>query len=177
MKKIVLLLSLFCLLGPYTKAQTVNLVIKDYGKVFEIPFAVENPDPKINYKIAIEVGEKMASDSTADQQLDVIARLYNSLIYGGVPKDHVHIAVVIYHTATWITLDDFAFNKKFGKDNPNTKAIAEMADAGIDFFLCGQSVMAAKIDYNHISPRIKVVLSRLTKMSTLEMQGYINFQL
>jgi intracellular sulfur oxidation DsrE/DsrF family protein len=177
MKKIGLLLSLFCLLGLYTKAQTVNPVIKDYGKVFEIPFAVENPDPKINYKIAIEVGEKMESDTTVDRELDVAARLYNTLVYGGVPRNHIHIAVVIYHTASWIALDDTAFHKKFEKNNPNTKIIAEMSDAGIDLFICGQSLMAAKIDSNHINPKVKIVLSRLTKMSTLEMQGYINFQL
>jgi intracellular sulfur oxidation DsrE/DsrF family protein len=177
MKKVGLLFLLFCLFGFHAKAQTVNPIIKDYGKVFEIPFAVENPDPKINYKIAIEVGEKMESDSTVDRELDVIARLYNALIYGGVPRNHIRIAVVIYHTASWITLDDSSFRKKYGKENPNTKAIDEISDAGIDLFICGQSLMAAKIDPNHVNPKVKIVLSRLTKMSTLEMQGYINFQL
>lgn len=177
MKKIGFLILFGLLSVVAVKAQKVNPVIKDYGSVFTLPIKVENPDPKIDYKIAVELGNKMESDSTVDDELDVVARLYNSLVYGGVPRNHIHIAVVIYHSATWIALDDIAYQKKFGKANPNTKAIEEMADAGIDFFLCGQSVMAAKLDTDHINPNVKVVLSRLTKMSNLEMQGYINFKL
>ncbi|MBD3749969.1 MAG: DsrE family protein [Sphingobacteriales bacterium] len=177
MKKIGFLILFGLLTSITAKAQRVNPVIKDYGSVLTLPIQVENPDPKIDYKIAIELGDKMQSDSTVDNELEVVARLYNLLVYGGVPRDHIHIAVVIYHAATWVTLDDIAYQKKFGKSNPNIKAIQEMADAGIDFYLCGQSVMGAKLDPNHINPNVKLVLSRLTKMSSLEMQGYINFKL
>lgn len=177
MKKIGFLVLFGLIFSIAAKSQTVNPVIKDYGEVFTLPIKVENPDPKIDYKIAIEIGEKMPSDSTVDNELDAVARLYNCLVYGGVPRNHIHVAIVVYHTATWIALDDFAFKKKFGKTNPNTKAIEEMSEAGIKFFLCSQSVSAAHLDTEHINPNFKLVLSRLTKMSELEMKGYINFKI
>ncbi len=177
MKKIHLLFLTFGFLALTTQAQTINPVIKDVGGMFEVPLAVAKPDPAINYKIALEIGDKITNGKEVNPEIEAIARLYNLLSYSGVPKDHIHIAVIIYHSATWIILNDEEYHKKFGVDNPNTKAFEEMADAGIEFFVCGQTFTAASLRPEQINPNIKIALSRLTRLSTLEMQGYVNFKI
>ncbi len=176
MKRIALLSSLICLLSICTKAQTVNPVIKDYGGVYEVPFAVDKLNPKLSYKIAVEMGEKAESDTTIYKPIYDVARMYNLHVLGGIPQDKIHVVVVIYHTATWVTLNNEAYHKKYGVDNPNIKMIQQMADAGIAFFVCGQSVMKAKIKPEDINPNVKVTLSKTTKMTSLVKQGYINFK-
>src|SRR5262245_59122869 len=60
MKKINLL---FCLFFVYMAASAqmaqpkVNPVIKSYGAVYQLPNAAHHPDPKINYKIIVELTE------------------------------------------------------------------------------------------------------------------------
>jgi intracellular sulfur oxidation DsrE/DsrF family protein len=177
MKKSLLFIALIVLGSLGIKAQTANPVIKDYGTVYEVPFVTDKPIPKRNYKIAIEVGEKMESDSILFKPLNDVARMYNLHVMEGVPQKKIHIAVVIYHTASWVALNNEAYHKKYGVNNPNIKMIQQMADAGIEFFICGQSMMKAKIKPEDINPNIIVTLSRLTKMSALETEGYINFAL
>jgi hypothetical protein len=36
-----------------------NPVIKNFGGVYDVPFAIEKPDPSINYKIVGEVGTEI----------------------------------------------------------------------------------------------------------------------
>ncbi|MGB8703461.1 MAG: DsrE family protein [Gillisia sp.] len=177
MKKIWLLVFSFCLTGFAMQSQTINPVIKDFGGMLEVPLAVAKPDPSINYKIALEIGEKITNGKEVNPEIEAIARLYNLLSYSGVPQDHIHIAVIIYHSATWIILNDEEYHKKFGVDNPNTKAFEEMADAGIEFFVCGQTFTVANLKPEQINPHVKIALSRLTRLSTLEMQGYVNFKI
>ena len=60
MKKINLLLSfLFLQLFMFAQMQQTKYypVIKSYGPVYQIPSAAHKPDPKLNYKIIVELQE------------------------------------------------------------------------------------------------------------------------
>lgn len=96
--------------------------------------------------------------------------MYNLHVYGGVPRNHIHLDVVIFF------LDNDTYRKKFGVDNPNLKVIEEMKQAGINLYACGQSVTGFGIDPKTINQNFQVVLSRATTVSTRQMKGYAFFK-
>ena len=147
-------------------------VIKNYGFVYEVPFAVEKPDPSLDYKIIVDMGEKNEKPGEVYQPLEHIARMYNLHVLGGVPQSKLDAVVAIWGESLAVTLNNEAYKKKFGVDNPNLPVLAEMKKAGIRIFGCGQSVIRLGIDPKDLSPDVSVALSRLTTVTTYQMKGY-----
>ena len=52
-----------------------------------------------------------------------------------------------------------------------------MKEAGIDFRVCGQGVIAKKIDVATILPDVQVDQWALTTITTLQLRGYVRVQL
>jgi len=106
--------------------------------------------------------------------LPAIARFVNTLAKNGVPADHRKIAVVMHQGGTAMILNNEAFKARHdGHDNPNIAMIQKLAKAGVDFRVCGQSVLANKIDPKTIQPEIELDLWALTTLVNLEMRGYV----
>jgi hypothetical protein len=53
------------------------------------------------------------------------------------------------------------------------KIIQSLKKAGVDFRVCGQAVLARKIDPKTIQPEIELDLWALTTITTLEMRGWV----
>jgi intracellular sulfur oxidation DsrE/DsrF family protein len=171
---------LFCIVITslsYTAfAQTYHPVIKSYGPVYDVPFAIEKPDPSLDYKIVAEMGEKNEKPAELYPALSHAARMYNLHVHEGVPQNKLHIADVIWGEAIFIVLNNEAYKKKYGVDNPNLKIIEEMKKAGIKIIACGQSIMKFNIAPNEINPDVTIATSRFTAVSTLQMKGYAFFK-
>ena len=177
MKKYLLSASLlFSLALSAQKPGKVFPIIKDYGGVFEVPYATDMPDPKIDYKIVVEAEGAIELPDSLYRPFENIARMYNLHVYGGVPRNHIHLDVVIFFKAIFVILDNDAYRKKFGVDNPNLKVIEEMKEAGINLYACGQSVTGFGIDPKTVNQNFQVVLSRATTVSTRQMKGYAFFK-
>jgi intracellular sulfur oxidation DsrE/DsrF family protein len=120
--------------------------------------------------------------ATAAPQIDQVnpgltgvVRYLNTLAKNGVPAEHRKIAVVLHQNATEIILNNDTFRaRNDGHDNPNVTLIQSMKKAGIDFRVCGQSVLAHKIDPKTIMPEIELDLWALTTLVNLELRGYVH---
>jgi intracellular sulfur oxidation DsrE/DsrF family protein len=107
--------------------------------------------------------------------LGVIVRYLNTLAKNGVPADHRKIAVVLHQKSTEIILNNEAFRaRNEGHDNPNITLIQSMKKAGVDFRVCGQAVLANKIDPKTILPEIQLDLWALTTLVDLQLRGYVH---
>jgi len=160
----------------HIQAQTmIYPSIKDYGGVFDVPFASVKPDSSITYKIVIEMGDKIENKAEVYETLDAAARMHNLLVQGGVPRKKIQMAVVVYAGSTASVLSKEEYHKRFGVDNPNEKLIREMKDAGIDLLVCGQSMMKQKIDPKMVDSNVKIATSRMTAVATYQMMGYSFF--
>ena len=133
MKKAVIALSIIVIgTGVYVlfAHNTLYPLLKNYGPVYDVPFAVEKPDTTIEYKIVADCGEvkEKPVDKPGDMyaSLQHIARMYNLHIYGGVQQKNLNIAVVIWGDPITIIMNNAAYHKKRGVDNPNLKIISEM---------------------------------------------------
>lgn len=176
MKKLLLLIEC-CLILSFIHGQTkLNPVITDYGSMYEVPNAKDKPDPSMQYKIIIESAAPNEKPEKLYEPLEHISRMYNLHVYNGVPQKNLHVELVIFGPSVAILLNNEAYKKKFGVDNPNLKAIEEMTQAGIQIHACGQSVMLTGIDPATVNPNVDVVVSRFTTVSDRQMKGYAFFK-
>ncbi len=172
MKKSLLLASFF--VGGITLyAQSkVNPIIKSYGTVYEMPAADHKPDPSIDYKIIVELTENTPKPDSLNIYLEAIATLVNLHAAEGVPAKNIHIAVVLRKSATYAVFGDELYQKSFKVDNPNRQLIKELQDAGVEFYVCGQTMIKRNTKQEQLMPGTKIASAGLTTISTLQLQGY-----
>ncbi len=150
----------------------VNPVIKHFGTVSEVPFAVEKPDPKIDYKIVVEVASNHEKPETVHEFFEKVAAIVNLHALGGVPANKLHVVMVIHGPAGQFIVNNAAYQKKFGIDNPNLPLFTALREAGVKMFVCGQTLLKRNIDHQTVAPEIKVALSAITTLTTYQLKGY-----
>lgn len=148
-------------------------VIKTGGGMFEVPEAEPIADKKMKYKVLYEISKGADKPDSINSTLDKLARLVNLHLSAGIPKQNLDVVAVIHFQGTPLILTDEAYKKKFGVPNPNTALINELADNGVKFYICGQSLYMRKFDKEPRNPNIKVTLSAMLLMTTLQSKGYV----
>jgi intracellular sulfur oxidation DsrE/DsrF family protein len=166
-------LSLLLLLNLSVLAQTrVFPVIKNYGGIFEVPDAVEKPAEDLPYKIVIELVTGADEPKQLNNSLNNIARLINLHAIGGVPKENLSVVVAIHGEAAYSILDNEQYQEKYKTENPNLALYTALREAGVQLFICGQSLIARNIDRKKIAPEIVIATSMLTVVTTHQLKGY-----
>ncbi len=168
-------LLMFILLGISISAfsqSRINPVVKNYGGIFDIPYADEKPDPSLDYKIIIEIATPSDKPDSTNWALYNVARLINLHVMGGVPKEKLHVVLAIHGGAAFSVMNNEAYKAKYGVDNPTLKLFKELDKAGVKMFVCGQSLIARNIDRFKMVPEVKVATSMLTTMTTYQLKGY-----
>lgn len=141
----------------------------------DIPGAKELPDPNMTYKVVFDIAGAAPQIDEVNPGLTGVVRYLNTLAKNGVPADHRKIAVVFHQKSTEIVQNNDAFRERHdGHDNPNIALIQSMKKAGVDFRVCGQSVLANKIDPKTIMPEIELDLWALTTLVNLQLRGYVH---
>lgn len=177
MKNSVVLVYFSLILSGLNAQPMLHPAIKNFGAMYDVPFGKDKPDPSLEYKIIVDMGEKMEAPGVLYNPLEHISRMYNLHIYGGIPKEKLHVAVAIWGPSISVVMDNEAYKKKYGVDNPNLQIIREMKEAGIHIYACGQSVSKFGIDPVHVNPDVEISVSRFTTVSTHQMKGYAVFHL
>jgi len=157
------------------RAQTSQaLPIPSVDAATDFPNEHEMPDPSITYKIVFDIGKAAPKIDDVNPGLTVISRYYNTLAKAGVPADHRKFVVVFHQKGTDIAFNNAVFKaRNDGHDNPNIALLHSMKQAGIDFRVCGQGVLAAKLDPSAIQPDVQVDQWAMTTITTLQLRGYI----
>jgi len=150
----------------------VNPVIKDFGGIFEIPYADEKPDPSLTYNIIIEVQQESDKGDTINWALNNVARMLNIHSMAGVPTSKMNVVLAIHGGATYAIMNNEAYKAKCKVDNPNLKLIDALSKAGVKMYVCGQSIVNRKVDRLKLAPPIKVASSALTTLTNYQLKGY-----
>ena len=144
----------------------------------DVPGAKELPDPHRVYKIVFDIGDDAPSVDEPHPKLAMITRVVNTLAKYGVPAENRKIVVVIHHRTKGIdmVLNDKAYAERNPghSKNPNIPVIQALTKAGVDFRVCGQGVLAHKLDPKTILPEIQVDLWALTTLLNLQLDGYVH---
>ncbi len=161
---------------PWTVDAKDDLAVPGYPVAVDVRGAKELPDPTLDYKIAWGIGQG-AKDPAAEvnPNLPTIARYVNTLAKWGVPKEKRHIIVMFHQRSDDfdIVLNNAAFRKKYGKDNPNVALITALKAAGVEFRACGQAVAGRKIDAKDVNSDIQIDLWAMTTFMNLQMKGFV----
>jgi intracellular sulfur oxidation DsrE/DsrF family protein len=141
----------------------------------DLPGAKELPDPNMMYKVVFDIATAAPKVDDVNPGLTAVVRYVNTLAKNGVPADHRKIAVVFHRGGTDIVMNNETFKaRNQGRDNPNIALIQSMNKAGVDFRVCGQAVLARKIDPKTVMPEIEVDLWALTTLVNLQLRGYVH---
>jgi intracellular sulfur oxidation DsrE/DsrF family protein len=88
----------------------------------------------------------------------------------------MHLALVIHGAAAGDVLSDSAYKQRNGIANPNSALIAQLADAGVEFIICGQTAAYRGFSAGEFAPNVKQALSAMTALVTLQNKGYALIQ-
>jgi intracellular sulfur oxidation DsrE/DsrF family protein len=143
----------------------------------DVPGAKELPNPNTVYKVVFSIGKPSKDAKTANPALTAIANYVNTLAKYGVPIEHRRIAVMIHHRGPgWeMILKNDAYRRATeGLDNPNIEMIQKLQAAGVEFRVCGQLLVARKINPEDMLPGMQADLWAMTSLVDLQMDGYVH---
>jgi len=158
------------------KADTNGTVlVPGYEAARDLPGARELPDPKTDYKVVFADGQDAKNPGDVNPMLPIIATYVNTLGKYGVPAEHRHL-VIMFHQRTPdldIVMSNDAYKERYNRDNPNIAIIHALKQAGVDIRVCGQGLLARKIDAKQVNPDVQIDLWAMTTLVNLQLKGYV----
>jgi intracellular sulfur oxidation DsrE/DsrF family protein len=143
---------------------------------------VENPslkaDPNKTVKLIFEFTQATSAGKQAtgvNEGLEELARILNLHILSGVKKEKLKAAVVFHAGAIMSVLSDNYYQQNYQKANPNLNLLNQLVAAGVDLYICGQSLVLREIPSSMVLPEVKVAVSAKTTLSHFAAEGYYEF--
>lgn len=161
----------FCADAQNLKAQA-GPVIEHYGAVYDIPNPDFPADPEQVFKVVFDVYDSPGGPEALNVQLNTIARFLNMHARAGMPVEHMQVAAVLHGGAGKDALNNKGYRKRFGIDNPNLGIIQELHEAGVRFYICGQSAAKRGFAREELAEPVGVALSAMTVLLQLQAKGY-----
>lgn len=174
-KNLLSLLFLFFLgtTALFAQNQPQFPIIKKYGGIYEIPEATERPDPTKEYKIIVDMTSGPDDPAQISRWVDNIARMVNLHALAGVPQENIHVKVVVHGGAIFTVLNDSKYSERHQVENPNIPVYDALKDAGVEFYVCGQSMRARNLNKEDLWTGVQIAHSALTTLTTYVPQGYV----
>jgi len=175
MRALTVLAAALVLVSPSLSAQqrtTAGPIINSAGAVFAVPNPTFETRMDMEYKVAFEVSTPSSQKDRLNQSFNTVARFLNMNAQAGVPVDHIHAALVVHGGAGFELLDNEAYRKQNGVDNPNAELIRELVSSGTPVILCGQSAASRGIQREDLIPGVQLALSAMTAFAILQEEGY-----
>lgn len=147
-------------------------VIQKYGPVFEIPDAKFRLDPDVRYRTVMDVADSPEDPAALNRRIESAARFLNMHARDGIPSSNLEFAVVLHGSAGKDALTDDAYRKQFGISNPNTELVTVLHDAGVKFYLCGQTAKFRGYTTDELSRPVEMATSAMTVLTRLQVEGW-----
>jgi intracellular sulfur oxidation DsrE/DsrF family protein len=145
-------------------------LISGHGGIVPLPGAAEQP----------RKGAKAVFDVTADAKpgevnkgLEQVARLLNLYGAAGLKASDVKIAAVFHGQADKAVLSDAAYFARFKVvANPNLPLIRKLKKAGVEVFVCGQSLHELRFKADEVAEDVPVADSAMLVLINKQADGY-----
>ncbi|MCG7855190.1 MAG: DsrE family protein, partial [Methanoregulaceae archaeon] len=116
-------------------------MMKRYGAIHQLPDAACQPERDREYRIIFSITRPPGNGHEHSPGFLHIARTVNALEWGGVPPEHQHLVAIVHGKATPAVLSDPAYWRAFGRANPDSNLIRELAEHGVNICVCGQAFL------------------------------------
>jgi intracellular sulfur oxidation DsrE/DsrF family protein len=151
------------------------------GMVIDLPNTTYAPVPGMDFPGDTEASYKFAwaLAAAADSAHQVTAafsgpaRVLNALADDGVPPENVHLAIVAQGPAAMAMLNNDAYRRMHGIDNPNLPLLRELHEHGVLLIVCGQTMVGMKKERGDFPDFVKVSRAATVARATLAAQGYV----
>jgi intracellular sulfur oxidation DsrE/DsrF family protein len=155
---------------PSGKTDLVYPLIAEHGGVVPLPRAAEQP----------RKGAKAVVDITADAKpgevnkgLAQVARLLNLYGAAGLKAGDVKIAAVCHGEADKAVLSDEAYAARYRvAANPNLPLIRDLKKAGVEVFVCGQSLHDLGFKAEEVAGEVPVADAAMLVLVNKQADGY-----
>jgi len=152
------------------KTGLIYPLVAGHGGVVPLPRAAEQP----------RKGVKAVFDITADAKpgevnkgLEQVARLVNLYGAAGLKASDVQIAAVCHGDADKAVLSDAAYAARFKvAANPNLPLIRALQKAGVEVFVCGQSLHELGFNAEEVAEDVPVADSAMNVLVNKQTVGY-----
>ncbi len=151
-------------------------VIEGYGGIVAVEGDVFKPDPNQEYKLIFDVTLRPGEPGDVNPGLDGVARVLNLHVYAGVPKENLHVVVAVRQGGTYSVMKNDFYQEKYEVDNPNIDLIRKLKEAGVDIYVCGQTLNRAKIAVDNVLNDVEVAVSTFTTTTHFRMKGYAYYK-
>ena len=146
--------------------------IEGYGPTYPIDYRDVPLQEGAAYRAVFDTASYSDDLTSLNTRLVSIARFMNMHARNGVPVENMDLAVVVHGAAVKSVLDDDAYLKRFEVDNPNLELVMKLHDAGVKFYICGQSMAFGGVGKSELASPVKVGLSAMTMLTVLQAEGY-----
>lgn len=153
-------------------APTAGPIITSGGGVYPVPNADFAIPPGLALRARFDVANSPAGRDSVNPDLNSAARFLNMHAQAGIPRERVQVAVVVHGAASKDVLSDAAYQQRFGAANPNQHLLEELAGAGAQIILCGQTAAHRGIERGELAKPVRLALSAMTAHVVLQDQGY-----
>ncbi|HET6655505.1 MAG TPA: DsrE family protein [Gammaproteobacteria bacterium] len=151
-------------------------VIQNAGGVVPLPNAALHPDAGETYKVVFNL-TRNDDPAKVNKGLEHVARAVNLFGMSGVGADQRQFVVVLHGPATVLAGTAEAYRAYTGHEDPNLKLIHALAEAGVEFYVCGQALAEHNIPDSAVNSDVKLSLSAITDLIILQKQGYVLYPL
>ncbi len=154
------------------EAQTPAALLERFGRspvATDVTFPVAKDLP---YRIAWGIN---AGPVAADSIVPDLRKPANFLFLAernGIPARNVHLAIVIWGTATQSLLGNDAYRALTGTENASAAVLEALHDAGVEIIVCGEALINRRIARADLLPFVKVAPTAMLALATLHAQGY-----
>lgn len=156
--------------------QRYTPAIAGYGAVVHLPNAEEQLDPARQYKLIIDLSQLGRTNAAPLAGLEAAARFLNLAALAEVPRENLHLVIVIHGDGTAHALADAKYNELHGQDNPSLPLIRQLVDYGVKIFVCGQALAGAGFAQAWVAEEVDVAVAALTVLVNYQLQGYALLQ-
>lgn len=143
---------------------------------FGAAYAVDEPDFPTPvdrvYKVVFDVKKAPEDPSAVDPGIETLARFLNMHAQAGVPAENMKLALVLHSTSGRAALSDDAYRARHGVANPNLPLLKDLRKAGVEIYLCGQTAAYRGFARDELAEPVKLALSAMTVLVTLQEDGY-----
>ncbi len=147
-----------------------NPLIEKYGSVVNLPRAKQQP--RDGSRIVVDVTQGGEPDAL-NPAIEKVARFTNIYRGAGAKPADVRIAVVLHGDATLNVLNPDAYAERFQtNENPNLDCLRELQRAGVEIYVCGQSLVRKDAQPADVAVVADVAVSGLTALVNLQSDGY-----
>jgi len=146
--------------------------IEGYGPTYPIEERDVALADNTVYKAVFDLAAYPGEVTALNPRLVSVARLLNMQVRNGTPLENMDLAVVVHGAAVKNLLTNEAYRKRFDANNPNLELLEKLHAAGVDIYVCGQSLAFAQIQKDELASPAQVALSAMTMLIVLQSDGY-----